>query len=70
MKARLTTAEPAQMIAVEIYETGEKKFIPVRQIAKNTNRLNSTIIVTAAEYRSYRPEMMIKQSLKKIFATS
>lgn len=57
MEARLKKTGPAQMTVVEIYETGEKKYIPAKQITKNSTRLNRSIIITAAEYRSYRASM-------------
>ena len=49
------------MIEVEIYETGEKTLIFAKKlIANQKNILNSSIIITAAEYASYKVSMVEK----------
>ncbi|MCD6387842.1 MAG: hypothetical protein J7L69_00420 [Desulfobulbaceae bacterium] len=53
--------ESTQMIEVEIYETGEKTLIFAKKlIANQKNILNSSIIITAAEYASYKVSMVEK----------
>lgn len=69
MEAKLNEPEAAKMLVVEIYETGEKKLISAKQIAKNTSRLSKSIIMTAAEYRSYWTDVVLKQNFN-IVATS
>ena len=46
--------ESPQMIEVEIYETGEKTLIANnKQITNQKNMQDRSIIITAAEYKSY-----------------
>jgi hypothetical protein len=48
-----------QIVEVEIYETGEKTQIAAtKQIAKKKNNLDRSIIITAAEYASYKADIM------------
>ena len=53
--------ESAPMIEVEIYETGEKtRIFAKKRIANQKNILNSSIIITAAEYASCKASMVEK----------
>jgi len=48
----------SEMIEVEIYETGEKTRITAKnQIMNKRYRLNRSIIITAAEYASYKADI-------------
>lgn len=58
MEASHYNAESSQMIEVEIYETGEKTRIAAKnQIANKKNKLDRSIIITAAEYASYKADI-------------
>ena len=49
--------ESAQMIEVEIYETGEKTLLAAsKQITNQKNTQDRSIIITAAEYKSLKAD--------------
>ena len=51
-------AKRSEMVEVEIYETGEKTRITAKnQIMNKRYRLNRSIIITAAEYASYKADI-------------
>jgi hypothetical protein len=59
MEAILYKTERAQMTEVEIYETGEKKLIAIsKHIANQKNMPKRSLIITAAEYKSYKADMV------------
>ena len=59
MEATHYKTESAQMIEVEIYETGEKTLIAAKKpIANQKNMLDRSIIITAAEYESCKAAIL------------
>lgn len=59
MEATHYNPESAQMIEVEIYETGEKILIANnKQIANQNNIQDRSIIITAAMYDNYKTRML------------
>lgn len=58
MEATHYKIESTQMIEVEIYETGEKTLIAKNKITNHKNKLDRPIIITAAEYKSYKANIL------------
>lgn len=59
MQATHYKTESAQMLEVEIYETGEKTLIAdSNYITNQKDRQNRSIIITAAQYECYKTNIL------------
>ena len=58
MEATHYKTDGTQMIEVEIYETGEKTLIANNKQITNQKIIKDSIIITAAEYNSYKAYML------------